>query len=430
MTRLIVGREGPSRAVLARAAARTRGPIRTSDATSQIAKKRRRLRLVVVIGVIVAALLVVPVMASAVGGSGARVNGVISHLLTGDVVTGVRGESSSKVVLTGGVNEGTGLNPVIPFLVAAPLTGPIAGAAVSTFTPPFSGYKEGLFYGPDTHAFSPSSIPSGEVRAVGSYETSSKNGVVNQGMIYLGPVRGSGGRWSTIDVPAGGKNVVGHTRACRVSGSKCFVMDTIPHSTMGDLVVGDYDLNVGGAHRAVSANAFIYNIRTHRWTLLKLGGSTANGTTLYGIWQNGGDRSPNYTLAGGTSVRQHPKVLQRAFLMNYNERTGIFSARRYFSYQNKPTLLTHFEGITRVPGGFNVVAQTANDEVGMGHIAVNRNGTFGRARWFAVGVHNSSLCAGGCSFVSGNTVYRNKVMGVYIPTATKLPSTYLETFSP
>lgn len=131
MTRLIVGREGPSRAVLARAAARTRGPIRTSDATSQIAKKQRRLRLVVVIGVIVAALLVVPVMASAVGGSGARVNGVISHLLTGDVVTGVRGESSRKVVLTGGVNEGTGLNPVIPFLVAAPLTGPIAGAAVS-----------------------------------------------------------------------------------------------------------------------------------------------------------------------------------------------------------------------------------------------------------------------------------------------------------
>lgn len=387
-------------------------------------------RLMGVIAVTVAALLVVPVMASAVGGSGARVKGVISHLLTGDVVTGVRGESSRKVVLTGGVNEGTGLHPVIPFLLAAPLTGPIPGAAVSKFTPPFSGYKEGLFYGPDTHAFNPSSIPSGEVRAVGSYQSSSTSGVLNQGMIYLGPVRGSGGKWSTIDVPADGKDVVGHTKACRVSGSNCFVMDTIPHSTMGDLVVGDYDLNVGGAHRAVSANAFIYNIRTHRWTLLKLGGSTANGTTLYGIWQNGGDRSPNYALAGGTSVRRHPKVLQRAFLMNYNERTGIFGARRYFSYQNKPTLLTHFEGITAVPGGFNVVAQTVNDNVGMGHIPVHRNGTFGPARWFAVGVGTSSLCAGGCSVVTGNTVYRNKVMGIYIPTATNIPSSYLETFSP
>ncbi len=387
-------------------------------------------RLMAVIGVTVAALFVLPVMASAFGASGTRAKGVISPLLTGDVVTGVRGESSHKAVLTGGVNEGTGLNPVIPFLVEAPLTGPIAHAAVSTFTPPFSGYKQGLFYGPDTHAFNPSSIPSGEVRAVGSYETSAKTGVINQGMVYLGPVRGRGGRWSTIDVPADGKNVVGHTKACRVSGSNCFVMDTIPHSTMGDLVVGDYDLNIGGAHRAVSANAFIYSLRTHRWTLLKLGGSTSNGTTLYGIWQNGGERSPNYTLAGGTSVRRHPKVLQRAFLMNYNERTGIFGARRYFSYQNKPTLLTHFEGITAVPGGFNVVAQTANDQVGMGHIAVHRDGTFGPARWFAVGVHNSSLCAGGCSFVSGNTVYRNKVMGVYVPTASKLPGTYLETFSP
>jgi hypothetical protein len=382
-----------------------------------------------VIGVIVAVLLVVPQMTSALGGSGTRVTGVSSQLLTGDVVTGVRGESGQKAVLTGGVNEGTGLNPVIPFLVEAPLTGRIAGAAVSTFTPPFSGYKEGLFYGPDTHAFNPSSIPSGEVRAVGSYETSSKAGVLNQGMVYLGPVRGSGGTWSTIDVPADGKNVVGHTKACRVPGSNCFVMDTIPHSTMGDLVGGDYDLNLGGAHRAVSANAFIYNMRTHRWTLLKLGGSTSSGTTLYGIWQNGGERSPNYTLAGGTSVRQHPKVLQRAFLMNYNERTGAFGARRYFSYRNKPTLLTHFEGITGVPGGFNVVAQTANDQEGLGFIGVDRHGAFGPARWFAVGVRTSSLCAGGCSFVTGNTVYRNQVMGIYIPTATKIPSSYLETFS-
>jgi hypothetical protein len=380
------------------------------------------------IGVIVAALLVVPQITTARARSSTRVTGVSSQLLAGDVVTGVRGESGHNVVLTGGVNEGTGLNPVTPFLVKARLTGPIAGT-VSTFTPPFSGYKEGLFYGPDTHAFNPSSIPRGEVRAVGSYETSPNTGVVNQGMVYLGPVAGSGGSWSTIDVPADGKGVVGHTRACRVSGSNCFVMDTIPHSTMGDLVVGDYDLNVGGAHRAVSANAFIYNLTTHRWTLLKLGGGTSNGTTLYGIWQDGGGRSPHYTLAGGTSVRRHPKALQRAFLMNYNERTGAFGARRYFSYRNKPTLLTHFEGITGVPGGFNVVAQTANDEAGMGFIGVNRKGAFGPARWFSVGVATSSLCSGGCSVVTGNTVYQNHVMGIYIPTSTNIPSSYLETFS-
>ncbi|HEX5193700.1 MAG TPA: hypothetical protein VFW09_12930 [Solirubrobacteraceae bacterium] len=386
------------------------------------------LLLMCAIGVIVAALLVGPQMTRARAGSSTRVTGVSSQLLAGDVVTGVRGGSGHNVVLTGGVNEGTGLNPVTPFLVKARLTGPIAGT-VSTFTPPFSGYKEGLFYGPDTHAFNPSSIPRGQVRAVGSYETSQNAGVVNQGMVYLGPVAGSGGSWSTIDVPADGKRVVGHTRACRLSRSNCFVMDTIPHSSMGDLVVGDYDLNVGGAHRAVSANAFIYNLTTHLWTLLKLGGGTSNGTTLYGIWQVGGDRSPHYTLAGGTSVRRHPKALQRAFLMNYNERTGAFGARRYFSYRNKPTLLTHFEGITGVPGGFNVVAQTANDQAGMGFIRVTRKGAFGPARWFSVGVATSSLCSGGCSVVTGNTVYRNHVMGIYIPASTNIPDSYLETFS-
>ena len=83
-----------------------------------------------VIGVIVAVLLVVPQMTSALGGSGTRVTGVSSQLLTGDVVTGVRGESGQKVVLTGGVNEGTGLHPVIPFLVEAPLTGPMRRGGV------------------------------------------------------------------------------------------------------------------------------------------------------------------------------------------------------------------------------------------------------------------------------------------------------------
>ena len=29
----------------------------------------------------------------------------------------------------------------------------------------------------------------------------------------------------------------------------------------------------------------------------------------------------------------------------------------------------------------------------------------------------------------GNTVYQNHVMGIYIPTTTDIPSTYLETFS-
>lgn len=110
----------------------------------------------------------------------------------------------------------------------------------------------------------------------------------------------------------------------------------------GNLGVGDYDLNLGGAHRAV-------------WHLAQRRGARQN-----------------YTVGGGTSVRRHPKVLHR--------------------------------------GGFNVVAQTANDQAGMGFIAVNGRGAFGPARWFAVGV-------------------RNHVMGSCIPTATKIPSGNPETFT-
>jgi len=44
-----------------------------------------------------------------------------------------------------------------------------------------------------------------------------------------------------------------------------------PHR-MGNLVVGNYDLNPG---HGVSGNAFIYNMSTRKWTLLQLGGSLA-----------------------------------------------------------------------------------------------------------------------------------------------------------
>ena len=39
---------------------------------------------------------------------------------------------------------------------------------------------------------------------------------------------------------------------------------------------------------SLARNAFIYNMASHRWTLLRLGGSLSSKTTLYGIWQTGG----------------------------------------------------------------------------------------------------------------------------------------------
>ena len=366
----------------------------------------------------------VPAMASP---AGRHNTGSISSILrTGDVVTGVRRTTNGNVVLTGSAATGSGTQAA-PFLYRGHLTSAAAGAAVSVLTPSLPGVTSATFYGPDTHSFNPTTIPRGEVRAVGSYQSSSAPaGVLNQGMIYLGPTSGLGGSWTSIDVPADGAHTVGHVRACRKVQVNCFVMDTIAHSTMGDLVVGNYDLNPSVPGGVASGNAFIYNMARHRWTLLDLGGSLSSKTTLYGIWQDGGDTSPRYTLAGGSSAGG----TQRAFLMNYNERTGTFGRPKYYSYGNHPALFTHFDGITAVPGGFNLVAISSAQAASLAFIPVNaRNGSFGTSRWYPVNVATSPLCSGSCIIVTGNTVFRNRVMGLYIPANSIVLNTYLATVS-
>ena len=178
-------------------------------------------------------------------------------------------------------------------------------------TPTFAGQTvtTATFYGPDTAIFTPS-IGLGNVRAVGSYQyAESPSGVINHGMIYQGPVDGTGGTWTQIDVPSNGVNVVGGI----VIGAT--VEDTILHSTMGDLVVGNYDLV--RAARSASANGFIYNIATQQYTLLNINGSYDNLTSVYGIWENGVG-STSYTIAGGTKDGDGLNV---AFLQNYNSST-------------------------------------------------------------------------------------------------------------
>jgi hypothetical protein len=365
-----------------------------------------------------------PVIASPVPHGNTSGVKVSSILTSGNIVTGVRGTTvqggkNAAVVLTGLALTGSSSDSA-PFLFQGRLS-QAAGATVSKLTPPFTGETSATFYGPDTHAFNPTSIPAGKVRAVGSYESSAAAaGVINQGMIYLGPVSGSGGTWTSIDVPADGTNTVGHVRACPRAQAGCFVMDTIPHSTMGDLVVGNYDLNPTVAGGVVSGNAFIYNMTSQKWTLLRLGGSLSSATTLYGIWQDGGNTSRDYTLAGGSSADGG----QKAFLMSYNERTGAFGKPVYYTYGNRPVAFTHFEGITAVAGGFDLAVQSSAQDVAMAFVpAAPRFGYLGPARWYPVNVLQSRLCSGDCSEATGDTVYQNEMMGLYVRSGT--PGTYL-----
>jgi hypothetical protein len=361
-----------------------------------------------------------PLICANIKGSGGS---YVSILQAADVVTGVRGTTGGQVVLTGTVFPSGG-SAMKAFLYQGQL-GSAAGKAVSVHAPAFPAVTSATFYGPDTHAFNPATIPSGKVRAVGSYVSSSAPaGMDNQGMIYLGPVSGSGGSWTSIDVPAKGERTTDGLRACPRIRPKCIVMDTIPHSTMGNLVVGDYDLKPSFPGGLITANAFVYNMTTRRWTLLALHGSQSTQSTFYGIWQDGGPNSKKYTLAGGSAASGH----KTAFLINYNEQTGKFGAPHYYRFGNGRAALTHFEGITRVPGGFNLVAMSTAQIASKASIPFDpRTGRLGPARWLPVEISSSSLCPGGCSAVSGNTVYQDHVMGLYKPKNATLPYTYLAT---
>ena len=412
---------------------------RPADLPLAAARKKTALYAPVLLGGAAAAVLALalPAMASPVTGQAAAGTMSISPIFgNGDIVTGVRGTTDGDVIVTGSHAKADGTNNTLPFLYDGPLTSPAEDNGFHALTPPFPGFDNGTgtgtFYGPDTSTYNPDTIPAGQVRAVGSYRNG--DGVFNHGMIYLGPVSG-GGTWTTIDVPADGSNTVGGVRACPPGQPGCTVMDTIAHSTMGNLVVGNYDLNLG---HGASGNAFIYNMTTRQWTLLQLGGSLASGTTLYGIWQNGGPGSPNYTLAGGSSAHLSSLRTQRAFLMNYNERTGRFGKPRFYSYGNAPALLTHFDGITAVPGGFNLVAISTAQASSMAFIPATGGNwpLFGRATWYPIDVAHSSLCttppATSCSRVTGNTVYQNQVMGLYVQQqsdsgSVSVPGTYLAT---
>ena len=308
-------------------------------------------------------------------------------------VTGVRGWTGPDVVLTGSsvVDGGT-----VAMLYVGPLA-PTEASGIYLNPPSFTGQEvtTSTFYGPDTFLFNPS-LGEGNVRAVGSYQYSG-SGTYNHGMLYEGPPAG-GGSWTQIDVPSSA-----------VGGAA--VWNTIPHSNMGDLVVGDYDLE----DRPASANAFLYDVEKASWTIFDFEGCSL--TTAYGIWQNGVG-SESYTIVGGT---RDGRGVNRGFVVGYDRTTGTFANLKLYSAMNRPGLLTHFEGITATPTGFHLAGMTANCAL-LAAIEVDPDGSFSDAIWTAYNYPESAL-------TTGNTVYQNTLMGVFAVSGVKGVQSYAATFT-
>jgi hypothetical protein len=318
-------------------------------------------------------------------------------------VTGIRlaDEETGQVLITGSYSSPN--TPTKGMLYRGPkypsdsLGCPSTGSTgCYCMIPDIEGATSSILYGPDTHLFNPNSIDEGKVRAVGSY-TDGQNR--NHGVLYNGPLDGSG-KWESIDMD--GDNVV----------------NTILHSTMGDLIVGNYDVQGTDSGKF---NAFIYNMRTGlRYKLvLKLpSGAVAEFVTAYGIWQNIQDK-PYYTIAGG--LRHSGLDINDGYLVDYDSEARTVNNLRIFSYNSNRSLLTHFEGITQFGGEmtrfgpryYSLAAtgdQTAAN-MGTGGAAfavVERlpDGSFGEARWEPSHV-------GGSSINTGNTVLENNLYGIY-----------------
>lgn len=154
-------------------------------------------------------------------------------------MTGVRSDSATTdaVVVTardviGGITDAALYQGSLQGLASAPAT------QWNVLTPVFPGrtVTSCTFYGPNTSIFDPS-LGAGEVRAVGSYKHAEglSGPDFNHGMIYRGPASGVGGTWTQID-------------ASSLVGAGDTLLNTIAHSTMGNLVVGNYDTSLSTGH--------------------------------------------------------------------------------------------------------------------------------------------------------------------------------------
>jgi len=229
-----------------------------------------------------------------------------------------------------------------------------------------------------TNLYGPDILSRNNIRVVGNY-TTEEAGAQSFGCMYEGSLDGSG-KWITLTPTEDTEN-------------------TIAHSNMGDLVVGNYQTR--NQQVQLEGKAFIYDVKTEKYyEIRKL---RAKSITAYGIWHNKGSW---YTICGGFSDLDPLSGIGAAYLVDWDNKTHRLSNWREYQYKNndKLSIVTHFDGITADECyGYNLVGDTVVGENNIGFFAnINRH----RAVW-------EEILYPGADATSGNSVYKKIVIGVY-----------------
>lgn len=310
------------------------------------------------------------------------------------LLTGIRenAENEDEVFITGFYEPQGDPSDVISFVYKGDLSGNGSWFTLNYPSSPGVTVKTTNLYGPDSEDLTNCSChskkhhPKSSFRVVGNY-TTVEVGTAAFGCLYEGPLDGSG-TWTTL-LPTSDEPV----------------LNTIAHSTINGLVVGNYDTTL------ITGKAFIYDIKKKKYyDIVKPG---AQSITAYGIWYN--DDSDTYTICGGYTEIGVGVTKNQGYMVDWDNRIHEFSNWKSFSYGNDPvkSLVTHFDGITSdESGGYNLTGDRlefgAANEVGFfANVKRKENGKFSEAKW-------ESISFPGSSVTSGNSVYKKVVIGVYV----------------
>ncbi len=298
-------------------------------------------------------------------------------------ITGIRGVTDTSNVYISVIWPST--TNSLGLVYAGPLSGQ-GGQWYQLNYPSSSGVtvKSTTLYGPNNGR------SSGAINVVGSF-TSEQGGSNSFGLLYQGPLTDGNNpnNWTVLTPPS--------------------AMSTIAHSNMGDLVVGNYNVNGNPAGKA-----FVYNIKTKTYFTLSKQGAVS--ITAYGIWYNGGT---SYTIAGGYS-NLDIQGLDIGYVADFDSSTNAITNWTSYSYNNLPidSVVSHFEGITSDgKGGYNLAADV--DAIGSlvsgnqpAFVNISRLGTgfSSVAKW-------TDIFYPGAKLASANTVFENNLLGVYSNTS-------------